>query len=106
MKEKIRSILGYSTLPVLYGWTIAWILRLLSGSTSVDDPQGYTEIEAAMIIVSKEGIGAVANFIIIISWVWAAILAVIGVSRATRLSYIEGVIVAGFPYILFMTVVT
>lgn len=105
-KEKIRSILGYSLLPVLFGWTIAWLLRLLSGTTEVSDPQGYTEIEAAMIIVSKEGIGAVANFFILISWIWAAVLAVIGVSRATRLSYIEGVIVAGFPYLLFMTVVT
>ncbi|MFV2014230.1 MAG: hypothetical protein ACC656_02280, partial [Candidatus Heimdallarchaeota archaeon] len=69
-------------------------------------PKGYTEIEAAMITVSKQGIGAIANFIIILSWVWAAGLAVIGISRATRLSYIEGVIVAGFPYLLFMTVVT
>ena len=105
-KEKIRSILGYSLLPVLFGWSLAWILRLLSGSTEVADPKGYTEIEAAMITVSKQGIGAIANFIIILSWVWAAGLAVIGISRATRLSYIEGVIVAGFPYLLFMTVVT
>ncbi|MHA2027996.1 MAG: YIP1 family protein [Candidatus Kariarchaeaceae archaeon] len=105
-KEKIRSIMGYSLLPVLYGWVIAWLLRLLSSSTTVEDPQGFTEIEAAIITVSKEGIGAVANFIIILSWIWAAGLAIIGISRATRLSYVEGVIVAGLPYLLFMTVVT
>ncbi|MFV2014460.1 MAG: YIP1 family protein, partial [Candidatus Heimdallarchaeota archaeon] len=39
-KEKIRSILGYSLLPVLFGWSLAWILRLLSGSTEVADPKG------------------------------------------------------------------
>lgn len=105
-KEKIRSIIGYSLLPVLYGWTLAWLLRLLAGSVTVENPDSYSSIESALVEVSKTGIGAVANFIIILSWIWAAILAVIGISRAARLSYIEGVIVAGFPYLLFMTVVT
>ncbi|OLS25723.1 MAG: hypothetical protein HeimC2_17790 [Candidatus Heimdallarchaeota archaeon LC_2] len=105
-KEKIRSVIGYSMLPVLYGWTLAWILRLLSPSETVSDPDSYASIEEALITVSKDGIGAVANFIIILSWIWAAGLAIIGISRVTRLSYVEGVIVAGFPYLLFMTVVT
>ncbi len=105
-KQKIRSVIGYSMLPVLYGWTLAWLLRLLSPSVTVDDPESYASVEEAIISVTKNGIGGVANFIIIVSWIWAAVLAIIGISRVTRLSYIEGVIVAGFPYLLFMTVVT
>ncbi|MHA2169393.1 MAG: Yip1 family protein [Candidatus Kariarchaeaceae archaeon] len=103
---KIRAVIGYSMLPVLFGWSLAWLFRLVAGKETVNDPNSYESVEEALRNVSLEGIGAVGNFFIVVGWLWATVLGIIGISRATRISIAEAVIVAGIPYILFMTIVT
>jgi len=100
-REKIRAVVGYSMLPVLLGWTLAWLTRLLAGHQSVGSVT-YENVQSAVLAVSKSGIGFVGLLFIYAGWFWAIGLAVIGMREVGKLSWVEAVIVAGVPYVLFM----
>ena len=103
-KLKIRSAIGYSLTPVLFGWAFSWLVRLVTPSTSVSDTS-YTGVEDAIVTVTKHGIGVVSTVVLYICWIWATILATIGVSKVSRISYIEAFIAAGIPFLFFMSIV-
>ena len=104
-REKIRAAIGYSMVPVLLGWTAALLIRLITPKNS-DEISGYESVENAMVEVTLSGIGNVGQYLIMLGWIWATILGIIGISKAARISIAESVIVAGIPYIIFMTIVT
>ena len=101
-REKVQAVIGYSLLPVLIGWTLAWLMRALANTVSSD--QSYASVEEAIVSITQSGVGGVGNFFIVIGWLWATVLGVLGISRATRISHIESIIVAGLPYLMFMSV--
>lgn len=103
-KLKIRSAIGYSLTPVMFGWAFSWLVRLVTPSTTVTDTS-YSGVEKAIIDVTKSGIGVVSTVVLYICWIWATILATIGVSKTSRISYIEAFIAAGIPFLFFMTIV-
>jgi len=105
-REKVRAVLGYSMIPVLLAWSLSWLIRLITSSTS-GDVNDYSDVEASVVTVTQDGfLGGLANGLITIGWIWATVLGIIGISKSTRISYAEAIIVAGLPYLLFMSIVT
>jgi hypothetical protein len=107
-KIKIRAAIGYSMLPVLFAWTLSWLLRLITPSEDINVATQnitYQDVDAAVVAFSEQGFGVVSQVVMWIGWIWALVLGVIGMRYAARLSYIEAAIVAGIPYALFMTIV-
>jgi len=96
-KQKTRAAIGYSLTPVLIGYLITLPLRLFSPSTIVSQST-YTEIQSAIEKMDQSGIGVFINILMIISWIWATVLAIIGVGRATKLPVIESTIATGIPF--------
>ncbi|MHA2252209.1 MAG: YIP1 family protein [Candidatus Kariarchaeaceae archaeon] len=124
-RVKIKAAIAYSLVPVLLAWSAAWLIRLVTPKVNISDYSDecsdvsgdsvvnidgdrscYSSIEKAIIEVSQTGFGGIGRYLIIIGWIWATVLGIIGISRATRISIVESVIVAGIPYLLFMTIVT
>jgi hypothetical protein len=107
-KIKIRAVIGYSMLPVLFAWTLNWLLRLITPSQDINVSTAnitYQDVDAAVVSFSEQGFGVVTQIVMWLGWIWALVLGVIGMRYAARLSYIEAAIVAGIPYVLFMTIV-
>ncbi|MDH5400958.1 MAG: YIP1 family protein [Candidatus Heimdallarchaeota archaeon] len=101
---KVRSTIGYSLLPVFLGWAAAWLIRLITPSVS-GSANSFTSTSDLMNSFSKEGFGFVGQLFIIIGWVWSAVLGIIGVGRATKLSPVESILVIGTLYAFFMSIV-
>ena len=100
-REKVRSIIGYSLVPVLLGDTITIILRLLSPSQSIGG-DSYSEIANAIDNMATSGIGVFIRFFQILFWIWGMVLAVYGMSKGTKLSLAETSISTGLPYLIFI----
>jgi hypothetical protein len=103
--EKIRAVIGYSLLPVLFGWLLFLLVIILVPKTTVTNTSSYDAVDAAVVSLTSQGIGVVAKIFLYIGWAWSTILAIIGMQRAARLSLFESIIVAGVPFGLFMLVV-
>lgn len=101
-KAKIRAVIGYSVAPVMVGWTVTVPLRLFAPKISVTSGS-YQSIQGALTSINNSGIGIVIHIIIILSWLWTLAVAYIGIKRASNLSVVEAVIVAGIPYGLLLT---
>jgi len=102
-REKIRAVVGYSMLPIFFGWTLAWLIRLIAPAQEVQS-HTYQNIKNALVAVSEQGFGVVSMIFIYIGWIWAVVLGIIGMKNAGRLSWIEAIIVAGIPYGIFMSI--
>ncbi len=100
-REKVRSIIGYSLVPVLVGDTVTIILRLFSPSQNVD-VETYSEIANAIDNMASSGIGVFIRFFQILFWIWGMVLAVYGMSKGTKLSIAETSITTGLPYLMFI----
>lgn len=103
--EKIRATIGYSLLPVLFGWIMFLLVIIMVPKTTVSNTSSYDAVDAAVVSLTSKGIGLVAKIFLYIGWTWSAILSIIGMQRAARLSLFESIIVAGAPFGLFMLVV-
>lgn len=99
-KEKLKSVLGYTAIPPAGVWVLTVPLRLLSSRTSAS-ALAYSTVSDAMQQIAASGVGVVIRFLMVIAWLWSAGLAVIGISKASKLSYAEAVI-AAVPYFIFV----
>ena len=104
-KTKMRAIIGYSTVPLTLMWGMTILFRLFSSSPTLPDNPSYSDISTALYTITHTGIGGFISILLIISWLWAMILGVIGVSYAAKVSYFESAIAAGIPYLLFILVI-
>ncbi len=104
-KTKMRAIIGYSTVPLTLMWGVTILFRLFSASPSLPDSPSYADISSAVTAITSTGIGPFISFLLIISWIWAMVLGVIGVSYAAKITYLESAIAAGIPYLLFILVI-
>lgn len=104
-KTKMKSVIGYSTVPLAIVWTFTILLRFFSAAPSLPDNPSYADMSSAITQISSTGVGGVISFFLIIGWLWAMVLAIIGVSYAAKISYVESTIAAGIPYLLFIMVI-
>ena len=103
--EKIRATIGYSLLPVLFGWVLFLLVIIMVPKTTVSNTLSYNAVDDAVVRLTSEGFGLVGKIFLYIGWGWSTILGIIGMQRAARLSLFESIIVAGVPFGLFMLVV-
>ncbi len=105
-RTKIRAVIGYSLLPVLFGWAIQFLITLITPSQTVSNVLSYSAIEQSLLYITKKSFFGILGLIfVLIGWLWSTILGIIGISKATKISYFEGIIVAGVPYLIFLSIV-
>lgn len=100
-REKVRSIIGYSLVPVLVGNVVTLLFRLFSPSQSIGS-ETYTEIANAIDRMATSGVGQFIKFFQILFWIWGMVLAVYGMSKGTKLSIGETAVTTGIPYLMFI----
>jgi len=91
-----RVVVGYSLVPVLLGEILS-ILILFLGlsdvSVTVTSGQGMSDIVPNMVTAIEDmqgqGVVTATNYLILLFWIWAALLMTIGIARAHRMSYYE-----------------
>ena len=103
-REKIRAVIGYSLLPVFFGWTLAWLMRLLAPHHEVASLT-YDSVSNSVVAVAEQGIGFVGILFIWAGWLWSLGLAILGMREVGKLSWVEAVIVTGIPYAIFMSII-
>ncbi len=103
--EKIKCIIGYSMLPVLFGWSLSLFFTLFAGDVNISGNVTYNTISAAVVEVTRTGVGMVGFFFIIIGWLWTVGLMVILMRHSAKLSLVESIIAVGIPTLFMMIVV-
>ncbi len=98
---KVRSILGYSLVPVLVALVITLPLRLFSPSYSPSS-EVYNQFSQGIQNMTNSPIGIIIKLLIGVGWLLGASFAVYGNSKAAKLSIFESFITVGIPYLIFL----
>ena len=102
--DKIKSVVGYSLIPVLIGWTLAWLSRLFTPEVNVSG-SSYEDIQSGIKSFSEEGSGLIGLTFLYLGWAWTFVLGIIGMKNASRLSWVEAFLVTSLSYGVFIAVV-
>lgn len=102
--DKIKSVVGYSLIPVLIGWTLAWLSRLFTPEVNVSG-SSYEDIQSGIKSFSEEGSGLIGLTFLYLGWAWTFALGIIGMKNASRLSWVEAFLVTSLSYGVFIAVV-
>ena len=102
--DKIKSVVGYSLIPVLIGWTLAWLSRLFTPEVNVSG-SSYEDIQSGIKSFSEEGPGLIGLTFLYLGWAWTFALGIIGMKNASRLSWVEAFLVTLLSYGVFIAVV-